>query len=101
DGTADASTTTGPGGTFTFKPTGLPFGQVTIRARAVSPLPPGEGQGEGGATAIYGDWTSLTFDYQQATSNLPSVSSLVLANPTTAGGSVATDPTVSGQLSVG
>jgi hypothetical protein len=95
DGVPDASTTTGPGGTFTFKPTGLAYGQVTIRARAVGQALQPDGSG---AQPIYGDWASLTFTYQQAPSNLASVSSLVLASPTTAGGSLATDATVSGQL---
>ncbi|HWB12601.1 MAG TPA: choice-of-anchor D domain-containing protein, partial [Pirellulales bacterium] len=95
DGTPTASTATGPGGTFTFKPTGLAYGQVTIRARAVGV----DSQGN----PVYGDWTSLTFTYQQPPSNLATVSSLVLASPLpqVVGpglSQTASDPTVNGQL---
>jgi hypothetical protein len=56
DGTPDASTTTGAGGTFSFKPTGLTAGQVTVLARAIGRE----------SNLDYGDWTSLTFTYQPA-----------------------------------
>jgi hypothetical protein len=56
DGTPDASTTTGAGGTFSFKPTGLTAGQVTVLARAIGRE----------SNLDYGDRTSLTFTYQPA-----------------------------------
>ncbi|HJT36415.1 MAG TPA: choice-of-anchor D domain-containing protein, partial [Pirellulales bacterium] len=97
DSTPDASTTTGPGGTFVYTPQGLAAGSVTIRARAVGR--------DSQQNKIYGEWTSLSFTYAKPATNVPSVSALTLANPLppVAGASptappTATDPTVTGQL---
>lgn len=97
DDVADFTTTTGPGGTFTFTPTGLAYGPVTVSVRAISR--------DAAQNEVYGVWTSLSFTYQQAGDAAASVASLTLTNalPPAAGAPptdppVASDPTITGQV---
>jgi hypothetical protein len=88
----NASTTTDSGGNFTYTPTGLSAGPVTIAARVEDTAADG--------TPIYSPWTSLTFTYTPSATT--SVSQLVLANPAVVNGSanpsIASDPTVTGMV---
>ncbi|MGH7137142.1 MAG: hypothetical protein ACREHD_15480, partial [Pirellulales bacterium] len=93
DGVPDASTTTDSAGDFTYTPTGLAAGVVTIAARVEDTAADG--------TPVYGAWTSLTFTLTPAASGT-TVSQLVLANPAVVNGSpnpsISTDSTVTGQI---
>jgi hypothetical protein len=100
DGTPDATTTTGVGGTFSFTPTGLSAGPVTVAFRAVTK--------DAAGNTVDGPWASFTFTYQPPPSNLPTISELAMASPLPAdevqAGSdpsnlpVVSDPTITGQL---
>jgi len=94
DGVPDATTTTGVGGTFSYLPTGLSAGNVTIALRSFVL--------DAGQNKVYGAWQSFSFTYQPAVAGVPSVSELKLANPLTSAtaqsAATASDATVVGQL---
>ena len=96
DGLPDGSTTTDDNGNFTWTPSGVNPGTVTIAARAVT-------TDSSTGDTLTGAWKSVTFTY--STSAGPVVSSLSLAHPTgtnsTTGLSTAIDPTLVGTLTNG
>ncbi len=71
DGVADGSTLTTLDGSFSYAPAGLPFGPVTVRARA-GEWDPGLGE------VAYGDWASFSFTLEPAVP--PQVQTLQLVN---------------------
>jgi hypothetical protein len=104
-GTPYASVTTDQYGDFSYTPTGLAPGQVTIYVRTVSsPLPANAGQGQGGSepgSVLIGSWTPLVFTYVAPTIAPPTISGFTLADDTSSGQLKTTDATVTGTASVG
>jgi hypothetical protein len=94
-GMPDASVLADANGAFQFTPTGLPFGTVTIAARARM-----HDTSTGGFT--YGAWTTVTFDYLQNAFAAPTIDAFSLASvtdaPTSAGTPVSANPTLKGHV---
>ena len=92
DSTVDATTTTGPGGIFTFTPAGLSSGPVTINVRAVV-------WDNVAQENLTGNWSTISFTYQPPAAPAVQISQFSLvSNIGTNGANVASDPTVTGQL---
>ena len=94
-GTNLGTVLTDDNGDFSFVPTGLATGAVTIQARA---LEWNESLGE----YLVGDWQDLALDYQPAATTAAALVDLEVANPaaTVSGVTYATDPTVTGHVKV-
>lgn len=93
DGIADDWTYGVSGTTFTYDPTvHLTYGQVTIAVRA--------GQADYGTSEQhFGDWVPITFTYQSALNDPPSIATLTLQNDTgEAGDNVTGDPALIGTV---
>jgi hypothetical protein len=93
DGVVDASTTADGEGNFSWSPSGLAAGPVTVEARAVDY--------DSGGSAVVGDWTSVSFT--QAGSSATRVASLAVADNVgpSASAAISTDGLVVGQLTGG
>lgn len=93
DGAVDGVTTTDFGGRFSYSPTGLTYGERTIKARVKE-------FNTQISAYVYGAWTELAFTYVAPVNIAPTVASLTLVNDTgtSATDGVTTDPRVKGQI---
>jgi hypothetical protein len=93
DGIADDWFYAGADGSFEFDPSShIGFGEVTVRVRAFE-------MDENTTETLYGDWASITFNYQAPPNDPPSIASLSLKNDTgDVGDNVTTDPTLIGSI---
>jgi hypothetical protein len=94
DGVADATVVTDGNGNFTFTPSGLSAGPVTVAARVLQ-----HDYETGGFDASA--WTSLAFNYQPVVAATITITSLVLASDTSGSAGVTGNPTVRGAISTG
>ena len=93
DGTVDGTTTSEADGSFTYVPSGLTAGQITVNVRAT------EWDAHQEIT-LYGDWVAFTFTYDDTANAAPVVASLALANDTGDfdDDGVTTDPSFAGSV---
>ena len=93
DGMADGTTLTDDDGHFSYLPTGLEPGEITIKARAYSVL---DTQGN----SVQGAWTELTFTLEAAPA--PIISDLRLVHDTGESDTdkVTSDPQIAGQVTI-
>src|SRR6185312_120020 len=91
DGQPDAEAFTDMQGNFSFVPSGLNYGSVTIAARTVA---------HGAGPLTYSAWVSLTFAYEAPPAQAPGINDFRLANDdgASAADNVTTDPTVTGTV---
>jgi hypothetical protein len=94
DTTIDGTAITAADGSFHFVPTNLPAGPVTVNAQAIV-------FDEASQTNLQSNVASISFIYQPPASAVATITGFGLLNDLGAdGGHAATDPTVTGQLSV-
>jgi hypothetical protein len=93
DGLADDCIYAPALGTFEYDPSShISFGQVTIAVRAVEMDPMT-------TETAFGEWVSITFDYQAPPNDPPAIASFSLANDTGVAGDLVTDdPTLMGSI---
>src|SRR5204863_3683274 len=93
DGLADGSAEADDAGRFFYRPAGLVYGPVALRARAGS-------WDESSLDYVYGDWVPTSFTYEEQTDEAPRLVALGLANDTGSSSTdaVTSDPGVAGRV---